>query len=90
MSVGGRIVEIRNVSATEAAIWVLDTDGVHVGDETCIHVEIAQDMPVLGDNIWWQSGLVYWDNDRRTMNKIGYSHRPQSCAAPPSTKEGGA
>lgn len=78
MSVGGRIVEIRNISATEAAIWVLDTNG-QVSDETCVHVEIAPAMPLPGDNIWWQSGGVYWDSDRRTLKKIGYSHDPHSC-----------
>lgn len=79
MSVGGRIVEIRTISATEAAIWVLDDDGKGVTDETCVHVEIGTEMPPLGENIWWQSGLVYWDRDRRTLKKIGYSHDPQSC-----------
>ena len=78
MSVGGRIIEIRTVSDTEAALWVYDV-GPSGETETCVHVETAPAMPLIGDNIWWQGGSVFWDNDRLELRKIGNSHRPQSC-----------
>lgn len=80
MSVGGRIIEIKTVSDTETALWVLDVSRDNCGEtETCVHVETAPAMPLLGDEIWWQSGKVYWDSDRRQLLKIGYSHTPAAC-----------
>lgn len=80
MSVGGRIIDIRAVSPTETALWVLDVSRSNSGEtETCVHVETAPAMPLIGDEIWWQSGKVYWDNDRHQLRKIGYSHTPQAC-----------
>lgn len=78
MSVGGKIIEIRDISATKVAIWVLDSQpGCET--ETCVHAERAEDMPKVGDAIWWQSGQIMFDGDRKTLRKIGFSHRPQTC-----------
>ena len=78
MSVGGHIISMRQVTATETAIWVCDACP-HGSTETCVHVETEADMPPIGENVWWQGGMVMWDGDKRTLRKIGYSHDPHEC-----------
>ena len=80
MSVGGKIIEIREVRHGVSALWVLD-DHPSGHTETCVHVETELEMPALGENVWWQGGKVMWDKDRRELRKVGFSHNPQDCAA---------
>lgn len=77
--VGGKIIEIVPISATADGIavsrlWCVDSNG----DECAVHVEDAPAMPLLGDEVWWQSGKVYWDGDRRELRKVGYSYDPRA------------
>lgn len=78
--VGGRLIEIapyRMQDGTMAArLWVVDTTYPH--DETCVLAEYADEMPELRDSIRWQSGVIYFDNDRKTLKKVGYSY-PAPC-----------
>ena len=75
--VGGWIIEIAEVKPGETRLWCVDRQG----DECAVHVDTAPAMPLLGDEIWWQSGKVYWDRDRRTLSKIGSSYDPRRVAA---------
>ncbi len=74
MSVGGRIIQIDKAREGVSRLWVVD--GM---DETCVHVETEAEMPALGENVWWQGGQVMWDQDRRKLRKVGYSHQPHDC-----------
>ena len=77
MSVGGRIIEIRAMSVKTddgadrcvARLWVVDRNGT----ETCVYAEPAEVMPALGDEVWWQSGKIFFDGDKRHLVKVGYS-----------------
>lgn len=71
--VGGWIIDISHVSPGVSRLWCVDRNG----DECAVHVEDASAMPLPGDEVWWQSGKVYWDNDRRELRKIGYSYDPR-------------
>lgn len=77
MSVGGRIIEIRPMRIEESGqgvvrLWVVDP---RTSDELCVYAEPADKMPAIGESIWWQSGKIMFDNDRSTLNKVGYSFR---------------
>ena len=74
MSVGGYIIEIRPMvlveSGTEVVrLWCMETNG----DEICVYAQPASVMPQLGDHVWWSSAKLYFDHDRRHLNKVGYS-----------------
>lgn len=81
MAVGGRLIEIathilRDVDSPEyrrdvIRLWVIDRDG----DETIAYAEPAEEMPRLGENIWWQAGKIFFDSDRKYLVKIANSHR---------------
>ncbi len=71
--VGGWIIEIVPGDIEgEMQITCVDRQG----DECAVIVEKAAAMPLCGDEIWWQSGWVYWDRDRRKLRKIGNSFDP--------------
>lgn len=77
MSVGGRIIEIKPMTLRRDSgaicnvvrFWCVDRNG----DETCVYAAPAEILPGLGDEIWWQSGKIYFDHDRQHLNKIGNS-----------------
>lgn len=74
--VGGRLIEIAPYRMEDgrvaARLWVVDTYEPH--DETFVLAAYANEMPALLDMIWWQNGTIYFDNDRKTLKKIGYSY----------------
>ena len=82
MSVGGRLIEMRpytlrdpdkpEFSRDVMRLWVVDRDGT----ETIVYARIQDDLPLLGDNIWWQGQKIYFDGDRKHMEKIGFSRSP--------------
>ena len=84
MSVGGHIIEIQPMVITAGShpgvptpvkrLWCMDRSG----DETCVYAEDygAGDGPVVGDEVWWQAGRIFFDQDRRTVRKVGYSFSP--------------
>lgn len=75
MSVGGRIIEIQPMHTDSGKpvirLWVVDRHDT----ETCVYAEPFErrDGPFLGDEVWWQSGRIYFDQDRRWLTKVGYS-----------------
>lgn len=75
--VGGWIIDITPMGQTQngraiSRLWCVDRNG----NECAVHVEDESAMPLLGDEIWWQSGKVYWDNDRRELTKVANSYTP--------------
>jgi len=79
MSVGGRIIEIRHMSVRTdrgenrqvVRLWCVDRNA----NETCVYAEPAKDMPDIGGEIWWQSGKIFFDQDRKFLTKVGNSFR---------------
>lgn len=75
--VGGWVIEIAAAKEPGVSrIWVVDRENA---DEMCVHARTEAEMPPLGSEIWWQGGKIMWDRDRRTLEKVGYSHRPREC-----------
>ena len=80
MSIGGRIIEIRRMTVPQDSgapadvvrLWCVDRDG----NEICVYAEPQDDMPALGDNVWWHGGKIYFDGERRHLHKLGYSFGP--------------
>jgi hypothetical protein len=57
-----------------------DEDGSRagIGDECGVFISPEGTIPSVGDDVWWQSGKVYWTPaDRRfvdfPLKKVGYS-----------------
>jgi hypothetical protein len=84
MSVGGKIIEMRPMTITAGdypgkptkvvRLWCMDPRN---GDEVAVYAEPAEIMPKLGDEVWWQSGRIYFDGDRRSLRKIAFSFTPK-------------
>jgi len=78
MSVGGRVIEIKPMTFEDGTkvvrLWCVDGT-----DETAVYCELFEgnEGPRIGENIWWQSGKIMFDGDRRTINKIGFSFDPR-------------
>lgn len=83
MSVGGWIIEIKPMAVeyedgTQVdviRIWCMDRNGT----ETCVYAEPAERLPGLGEEVWWQSGKIYFGDDKHILKKIGYSFSPRDC-----------
>ena len=71
--VGGWIIEILPLENGYSRLWCVDRGG----DECAVVVQNQDVMPGLGDEIWWQAGRVYFDNDRRSLKKIANSFDPR-------------
>lgn len=89
MSVGGRIIEIQDMTITAGdspgkptrvnRLWCLDISrDCTSATETCVYAEWYPEGqgPRLGEEIWWQSGQILYDRDRRRVRKIGFSFSP--------------
>ncbi len=77
MSVGGRIIERRPFTTEDGPVsitryWVMDRNG----DETVVYAKgfhMGKSGPQEGEEIWWQSGKIYFDNDRQWLEKYSAS-----------------
>lgn len=79
MSVGGRLIEIVPHTLTDKdnptfrrevlRLWVVD----RTGDESVVYAVPQTDLPVIGDEVWWSGGKIYFDGDRKHLVKVGYS-----------------
>ena len=82
MSVGGKLIETVPTRLEDGRLvvrlWVIATNagGPGVHDELCVYAEPQDDLPSLGDNVWWQGGKIYFDGERRHLRKLGYSFSP--------------
>jgi hypothetical protein len=76
MSVGGHIIEMHRVAlgSGEPAVRLRVMDTTH-HDETFVYAEPWADGegPRLREMVWWQAGRIYFDGDRRSVRKIGFS-----------------
>ena len=72
--VGGWIIQIQQVAPGVSELWCVDRHG----NETAVKVQIEFDMPSVGDEVWWQSGRVYFDKDRKSLAKVGYSYSKET------------
>ena len=79
MMVGGKILSKAKLSLEVMQLWCIEAQNGST-DECAVDVLIETDMPMIGDEIWWQAGKVYWDKDRKHLTKVGNSYDP--------TKEG--
>lgn len=79
--IGGRIIEnaMRTFeddgsTFTRRRLWCVDGHG----NECAVHVEDTPQAASLqpGENVWWQSGVVYARNDTLELRKIGFSFDP--------------
>ena len=83
MSVGGRIIEMRRVTQRDAdnpdfardawQIWVVDRNG----DETIVFAKPQDDMPKLGDEIWWQTSRGSGGSFRASRMRNARRSRPR-------------
>lgn len=73
--VGGRIISKTPKGNGIVQLWCVEAQNGST-DECAVDVLEAPVMPMIGDEIWWQSGKVYFDSDRRELEKVGYSYEP--------------
>ena len=76
--IGGKVIEVRP-EGQKTRLWVMDHR--QSSAEAAIYVETQTEMPVPGDDVWWQARLAYWTPaDRRftdrPMPRVGYSFMP--------------
>lgn len=87
--VGGYVIENITINISGKAVdlegdcvrrlWVVDRDG----DEVAVYADIDQAKFVeAGDQVWWQSGSIYWSNQKGSLKdipiqKIGFSFDPR-------------
>jgi hypothetical protein len=82
MSVGGRLLEIKSHVLLDAddpkfrrdvlRLWVIDRSNF----ETIVYaepVESGAPLPHHAEEIWWGSGKIYFDGDKKHLVKVGYS-----------------
>ena len=74
--IGGSIIEVLP-QGDKARVWCVDRNG----DEAAIYIKITPEMPVAGDQIWWQQRTALWTpKDRRFVDRhlerVGYSFDP--------------
>lgn len=77
--IGGRVIEAALTATRDGVqvrrLWVVD--GM---DELCVYAEPYADGagPEVGSAVWWQGGRIYFDSDKRSVRKVGFSFRPTS------------
>lgn len=83
--VGGNVLQIDSAGPAEVKLWVCNPKE----GEGCVHVDPASGarLPRLGEEVWWQAGRVYFDGDRVSLRKVGYSHLPDDCRCAVSDKQ---
>lgn len=70
--VGGFIIDIHHYGDGTTRLWCVDRHD----DECAVIVRTADVMPKIAEEIWWQADAVLFDQDRRRLEKVGYSYQP--------------
>lgn len=86
MSVGGRIISNERMALPIEGqhpkfvrrLWCLDRHGT----EVAVYAEPRAESLQAGEEIWWQSGIIYARDDKVKFHKIGYSFQPPGEAIP--------
>jgi hypothetical protein len=78
--VGGKVIEVRSVRVGDSdrealRIWVISQRN---DDELAVYAEVSNDQPAIGEEVWWQGGKIFFDGDKKSINKIGYSFDPRA------------
>ncbi len=76
--VGGTVIEAARMR-TEGGRDVVRLWCVDKMDECAVYADpaSADGVPKVGDRIWWQGRDIYFDGDRKTARKIGFSFDPR-------------
>lgn len=79
--VGGFIIETKLMRLKSGRdvirIWCIDRKN---SDECAVFADPSDEAPKVGDQCWWQSGFIYFDQDRKKCRKIGFSFDPRERA----------
>ena len=88
--VGGKVIEAKPMTImagdspgkpTEVIrLWCVETNrDDRTPDECAVYAEAYKDGqgPKVGENIWWQGGRIYFDDDKRDVRKVGFSFDPR-------------
>lgn len=86
--IGGHVIEIKpqrlvldGLLTDVLRIWVMDSHG----DELCVYgLVCGNEGPSLREAVWWSSGFIFYDCDRKKLHKVGYSFRPSEHELGPS------
>lgn len=76
--VGGTVIEalrMRDKAGRDVVrLWCVDKM-----DECAVYADpkSPDGLPGIGDRIWWQSGRIYFDGDKKVATKIGFSFDPR-------------
>ena len=75
MSVGGTIVGIRRKTLDDGQEVIQFTviDRAYTYDVTSVYAQPQAIMPGMRQQIWWHGRTIYFDDDRQTMVRVGYS-----------------
>jgi len=79
-----KIIEVRHTGDGMIRLWCVDQydhsgeTKTGIRDEAHVWIDVAGDVPSIGDDVWWQGHKVFWTPaDRhftdRPLRKIGYS-----------------
>jgi hypothetical protein len=81
--VGGILISIERgiLQDSDNPGWSTSVLRLHVhdkynSDEMIVYAKPADVLPKIGEEIWWQSGKIMFDNDKKFLNKFGYSFKP--------------
>jgi hypothetical protein len=85
--VGGAIIEVQEMTLRHEGshprrpvkvnrLWCVDK---RTHEETCVFAQWypPDDGPKVGESIWWQSGWIFYDQDRKKIKKVGVSYQPK-------------
>lgn len=76
--VGGTVFRIQEINLAQRKLFVRDQGG----DLCAVHCGIGKDgAPEVGDQVWWQGGRIWLDDDTKSVDKFGHSYSlPRSFA----------
>lgn len=78
--IGGRVIAIERDMGI-ARLWVVDR---RTGDDCIVMADTSEEVPTIGDDVWWQAGRIYWGpDDKKQCRKVANSyppHRPRIAA----------
>ena len=77
--VGGKLIEaaLLDKGGAGCEIWRLWCYSEEGEVAVKVRVEPKQELPKLGQEVWWHSGKVYFDNDTKSLLKVGNSYDPR-------------
>lgn len=90
--IGGRVIEARHMTITAGQwpgkqtdvvrLWCVGSRSEERFDECAVYAEAYPEGkgPKIGDAIWWGNGRIYFDGDRRSVCKVGFSFDPRRVA----------